>query len=105
MQLSKLQQFILREAYVISGRVDRDVFLRYYKTVKNAPAKELQAKIISKSLLRLIDRGLMIGHGRRTSEKWFIETIILTKKGRKQTQSLFGQQQVLPLTKGKRKKV
>ncbi len=103
MRLSKLQQFILKETRAVGGRVDRGIFLRYYKAVAQKPSQELQTKIISKSLLRLIDKGLLVGYGRRTPEKWFIESVALTAAGRKQAKLLLGQQQTLPLKKSRKK--
>jgi hypothetical protein len=52
---------------------------------------------MTKSLERLIDKGLMIGYGRRTPEKWFIDEIRLTDVGKKAARKLLGQQQKLPL--------
>ena len=52
---------------------------------------------ITKSLERLIDKGLMIGYGRRTPEKWFIDEVQLTPAGRRAARITLGEQQRLPL--------
>ncbi|MFC1598383.1 hypothetical protein ACFL2M_02520 [Patescibacteria group bacterium] len=108
--MSRLQQHILKQAVSHSGRVgrrvDRDVFLRYYSSVKDAPQSSLHAKIITKSLERMIDKELLLGFGYRTRHRWFIEEVSLTPLGRKEARKLLGQQQKLPLKKkrGKHKK-
>ncbi len=93
---------MLRTAIQQRGRVDRDRFLQYYATVSHAPHRGLQTKIITQSLYRLIEHGLLIGHGYRTPEKWFIETVTLTSAGRKAARKALGEQQALPLHVKKR---
>ncbi|MFH1426152.1 MAG: hypothetical protein ABIG66_01835 [Candidatus Kerfeldbacteria bacterium] len=106
MRLSDLQQYILKTALDTRGRVDRGAFLRYYKSDKKAPSAVIQTKIITKSMLRLIDKELMIGFGHRTKHRWFVESLELTPFGRAEAQKLYGKQQELPLkkTRTKRKK-
>lgn len=100
MRLSALQRFILRECYLSPrSRISRQPFSRFYAK------REGRATIdsITVSLERLIDRGLMIGFGRRTPAKWFIEEVKLTPLGRRVARSTYGKQQQLPfrsLTKG-----
>ncbi len=65
--------------------------------------KRTQQDAVTKSLERLIDKGLLIGYGRRTPKKWFIDEVILTPKGRKETKKLLGKQQKLPFTLKKSK--
>lgn len=95
MRLSALQKYILREGY-LSGktRVARRIFYRFYKTSKPTTA---MVDTLTKSLERLIEKGLMTGYGRRTPEKWFIDEVSLTPLGRKTAKALLGQQQQLPL--------
>ena len=83
MKLSKLQKFILLECLGRKGKFKRQTLLRFYDKQKQPAKKEDQQKIISQSLERLIDKELMIGFGRRTPHKWFIEEIKLTAKGKR----------------------
>lgn len=98
MRLSPLQRFILLEC--LDGarrRVARTTFTSFYRKQSKPPSAKDQQNIVTKSLERLIDKGLLIGYGRRTPEKWFIEDVRLTPKGRKEATRLLGEQQRLPL--------
>ncbi len=96
MALSALQRYVLRECYTSrKPLVDRQAFAKYY--AKHVPPHSL-ADSITSSLERLIDRGLMVGFGRRTPKKWFIERVKLTPAGRRAARPLLGTQQRLPLT-------
>lgn len=98
MVLSALQQYILREAYAWRGpKFPRKVLLRYYDRVKRKPSSDDMQNSMTKSLERLIDRGYLIGYGRRTPAKWFIEEVKLTPIGRKVTRRLLRDQPRLPL--------
>lgn len=97
MRLSSLQKYILRECYGTRGVYGRGRLVSFYTKLKPAPKKEDQQNTITKSLERLIDKELMIGYGRRTPHKWFIDQIKLTPKGRRTARKLLGEQQVLPL--------
>ena len=103
MHLSELQKYILKATYAHGARCPRDRFMAFYKK-----STEAEAKIITRSLERLITKGYLIGYGHKTAEKWFTETVSLTPVGRTVSRRLFGQQQRLPLTfrsLGKRKQV
>ncbi len=95
MRLSALQRYILRECYQSKQKlISRQPFTKFY------PPKTSTTTVINSitaSLERLIDKGLMIGFGRRTPEKWFIENVRLTPLGRRIAKQTFGQQQQLPL--------
>lgn len=104
MRLSSLQKYILLSVLGTKAKYKRNSFFRFYNKQKKPPKKDDQQGIITKSLERLIGKGLMVGYGRRTPEKWFIEEVRLTGKGRKEARKLFGQQQVLPLHLRKIKK-
>ncbi len=95
MRLSALQRYILRECYQSKQKlIPRQPFTKFYPTkTKHA----VVVNSITSSLERLIDKGLMIGFGRRTPEKWFIESVRLTPLGRRMAKQTFGQQQKLPL--------
>ncbi len=100
MNLSKLQRYILKKAY-LSGRVkvSRQVFMTYYEHLKSAPTSKLQVNIITQSLERLIDKGLVVGYGKKTQEKLFIEVIQLTAKGKKTAKEFLSKQTTLPFPK------
>lgn len=98
MRLSPLQKFILKTCYAAATKVvGRQMFIRFYDTQKKKPKNEDIVNIITKSLESLIDRGLMVGYGVRTPEKWYIKEVRLTPVGRKLARQLWGQQQTLPL--------
>ncbi|MFA6391765.1 MAG: hypothetical protein WCW66_03375 [Patescibacteria group bacterium] len=101
MRVSQLQKYILLNLLQSKGRSKRKQLLKFYEKKKNAPKSADQQGIITKSIERLIDKGLMIGYGRRTPKKWFIEEVQLTRKGRKETMKLLGEQQLLPFNKSK----
>jgi len=94
---SALQRQILQECHAGKKEgIDRKIFLTFYKN-KNIK-KEDQSGIISKSLERLIDRGLLVGYGLRTPKKWFIKKVRLTRLGSKEWEKwLAGRQKKLPL--------
>lgn len=97
MKLSQLQKYILLNSVGLKGKLKRSQLLKFYEKQKSPPKKADQQGIVTKSLERLIEKGLMIGYGRRTPEKWFIEEVRLTGQGQREARKLFGQQQVLPL--------
>lgn len=105
MRLSDLQRFILTDAAdARSSRVPRKRFSFYYRGNPSAPNAIDQQNAITKSLERLIEKGLLVGYGRRTPEKWYIEDVRLTPKGRAVARTLFGTQTALPLKISKGKK-
>lgn len=92
MQLSALQRFILRECYQYQkSRVPRQPFQKFYTKA----ATQMVSDNITVSLERLIDRGLLIGFGRRTPKKWYIVEVKLTPLGRRIAKTTFGKQQQL----------
>ncbi len=97
MKLSQLQKFILRTSVNGKSRTKRAVLLKYYDKFGKDVKTIDRPGILTKSIERLIDKGLMIGYGRRTPEKWFIDEVALTVKGVREAKKLFGQQQTLPL--------
>lgn len=97
MKLSRLQKYILLSIHGIKGKYQRGQLFRFYDKQKNPPKKIDQQGIITRSIDRLIAKGLMIGYGRRTPEKWFIEEVKLTSQGRAEAKKLHGRQQSLPL--------
>ena len=98
MIFSSLQRYILREAYMSRQKqFSRRGMVKFYQYHKPAPSSKDQQNIITKSIERLIDKGFLIGYGRRTPQKWFIESIALTSLGRRAGRKFMGEQQALPL--------
>lgn len=98
MTLSPLQRYILREAYTWRGpKLPRRTLLKYYDRVKRRPSADDMQNSMTKSLERLIDRGMLIGYGHRTPVKWFIEEVKLTPLGRASARRLLRDQPRLPL--------
>jgi hypothetical protein len=95
MKLSTLQKFILNLSYG-SKKTSRQVFNKFYNSQNNAPKGEDKVKIITKSLERLIDKGLMVGFGERTKYKWYIKEVRLTASGRRLAKKMMGEQAKLP---------
>ena len=107
MRFSLLQKYILTELYASKVKVySRAGMKRFYNLKTLKPKQGDRQSIITKSLERLIDKGLLIGYGRRTPHKWFISEVKLTSLGRRSAKELLGQQQPLPLQarKGRDKK-
>lgn len=104
MKLSRLQKYILHSTHGTKVIHKRKQFFIYYDKQKKPPKKMDQQGTITRSLERLIDKGLMIGYGRRTPEKWFIDEVKLTSQGRTEAKKLHGRQQSLPLGLKKVKK-
>lgn len=98
MRLSALQKYILTQS-ILSRRtvVLRNDFRSFYGKQQHPPKVEDQQNAVTKSLERLIDKGMLIGYGRRTPEKWFIDSIKLTPRGRRTAKTLLGEQQRLPM--------
>lgn len=100
MRLSDLQKYILKKVWNTNKiKVSRKDFNSFYDKIKKVPTKNLQIKIITKSIERLIDKGLMIGYGEKTQYKLFIKQVKLTSFGKKVTKKLFGEQIKLPFKK------
>jgi hypothetical protein len=70
-------------------KVLRGKLLDFYKKRKGKertrafPTKKDQIDIISRSINRLIDKGLLTGYGKRTATKWFFTFVKLTPQGKK----------------------
>ncbi len=102
MNLSNLQKYILLQSWQSNKlRISRAIFNKFYESSKNPPNKELQAKIITRSIERLIDKGLLIGFGEKTQYKLFINQVKLTSRGKNITKKLLGQQAELPFKKSR----
>ena len=97
MRLSTLQKYILLQCYLENKRLNRNKLVDFYGKQKKKPKVDDQVSIITKSIDRLIEKGLLIGYGSKTAEKLFIKEIKLTRLGRKIIREGFGQQQKLKI--------
>lgn len=98
MNLSGLQKYILLQGLESRRKsVDKKTLLDYYSHRKDSPPADDQLSIITKSVDRLISRGLAKGAGIKTAEKWYVREVILTSLGKKTARRLLGEQQKLPL--------
>ena len=71
--------------------------MEFYKGSRKKTKKDFHVKIISKSLERLLKKGLITAVAVRTEKKWFIKEIFLTRKGKKVVKELKGRQLILKL--------
>lgn len=101
MKLSSLQKFILVQSYGREKKISRGVFNRYYGSVLKG--EDNIVKVISKSIERLIDKGLMVGFGEKTRDKWYIKEVQLTPAGRQLAKKLLGVQTKLPFGRSAKK--
>lgn len=67
------------------------------KNGRRTPVDGHQTRVVSRAIDRLIGRGLVVGHGVKTAQKWYITGIRLRPAGRRVARALAGQQQRLPL--------
>ncbi len=103
MKLSSLQKHILKQSWEDKRiKIPRNIFDSFYTKRKNPPPKDIRVNIITKSIERLIDKGLLIGIGEKTQHKLFINQVKLTPKGKKTAQALLGQQTEFPFRKRKK---
>ncbi|NQU77192.1 hypothetical protein HQ544_00690 [Candidatus Falkowbacteria bacterium] len=105
MKLSRLQKFILIRCKNFRQKVvPRREFLGFYSDTKIKPSKEDQHNIITKSLMRLIRKDMLVGFGEITREKIFVEKVRLTRMGTREVRRLLDKQQKLPLRLKKTRK-
>ena len=105
MKLSNLQKFILKQTWFNNkGKTSRGVFIKFYDNQKKPPSDKIRVNIITKSIERLIDKGLMVGFGEKTQHKLFIRQVKLTSSGKKIAQSLLGKQAQLPFSSRRTKR-
>jgi hypothetical protein len=80
MYFSLLQRHILKECFAKKGEaVHRRVFHVFYRNKKITRKDAINT--ITKCMERLIDSGLLIGYGTRTTQKWFIREVKITRRG------------------------
>ncbi len=99
-RLSTLQKLILLRCLDRKGRLQKILLEQWYAQLgqeRDMSYRDAQ-NTVTKSLERLIDHGLLIGHGVRTEHKWFIHEVRLTPEGKRVAKKFRGVQQTLPLT-------
>ena len=94
MRLSGLQKYILNQCYLSRKKAKLKAdFYSFY------PRKELEknqrniADVIHRSLESMIIKDLLIAYGKKTSQKWFIQKVKLTSKGKRVAKEIIGQRQ------------
>lgn len=86
MRLSKLQKYILEKSHNFKASAPAEFYDFYLaaaagkKRIKN---KKIIQDIIHKSLDSLVAGDLLAAIGKKTSKKWFIHKVKLTKFGKK----------------------
>ena len=99
MYLSKLQKYILLECYLSKKRrYLKKELLKFYDKKKKTKEEDRQGSI-TRSVERLIGKGLLVGYGEKTAQKLYLNQIRLTSLGRKVSRKLLDKQQKLPLKK------
>lgn len=97
MKLSDLQKYILLMCTQNkSGRISRDRLIHYYDNINKPPRFNIRKKIITRSIERLIEKGLLSGYGEKTSSRTYIADIKLTAQGKKMVKKLQGEQLGIP---------
>lgn len=94
---SLLQRHILKECFARKkDKVKRGAFATFYPVKSPQPGasakgggfnrinRKNQIDTLTKCLERLINRGLLVGYGTRTREKWFIREVRMTPLGRRE---------------------
>lgn len=96
MNISKLQKYILLNS--LGGKRTKPAkFEKFYPRDKTKLRKKTVNKIITRSLERMLFKGLIICYGEKTQYKFFISEVKLTPSGAKLAKKLLGEQQRLPL--------
>jgi len=93
MRLSGLQKYILNQCYLKNGGGLRGDFYGFYSKKELAENKKNREDIIHNSLESLVAKDLLVAFGRKTAQKWFINKVKLTAKGRKIAKEIIKQRQ------------
>lgn len=84
MRLSKLQEYILSKALEgKNGRAPKGDFYHFYPRESWQKNKKNIQDTIHKSIESLVEKDLLIAHGRKTAQKWFINRVKLTNSGKR----------------------
>ena len=81
------------------GRCSRSVFIDQFMRTSTAQKRHAQS-IVTRSIERLIARGLLAGYGLKTKEKLFIQSVRITPLGRRTVAAIQKhKQKLLPFAK------
>lgn len=95
---SSIQQYILLQCWQRGGLCSRRLLDSDYQASRSRAKAVNYKKIVTVSLERLIERGILVGYGIKTKDKLFINKIKLTPLGRKQASAILKlKQPALPL--------
>ncbi len=94
-----LQGAIVLAAFRARGSLSREKLLAALGGAGTGRERKKRLDAATKAVDRLITRGLAVGIGVRTAEKWFIKEVRLTPAGRHEARRRLGVQQRLPLEK------
>jgi len=99
MRLSKLQKYILVKCYDKKHSTEsKGEFYVFYPKSELAKNKKFIQDTIHKSIENLVEKDLLVAYGRKTAQKWFINKVKLTKKGRQKTIEIIkSKQRKLPI--------
>ena len=95
MRLSKLQKYILTKCLEAKNKTEWPKnFLEFYPKAQLAKNKKSIQDIIHKSLESLTTDDLVVAYGHRTAQKWFIQKVKLTARGRKKAIAIIKSRQM-----------
>jgi hypothetical protein len=99
MRLSGLQKFIIIETYLSPNKTKfKADFYVFYAKEKLRKTRKAILDVIHKSIESLVSRDLLVAYGRKTGEKWFVDRVKITSRGRKAARELiFRKQRKLPI--------
>ncbi|MDD5032077.1 MAG: hypothetical protein PHR36_03465 [Patescibacteria group bacterium] len=94
MRLSGLQKYILGQCYLNKNSlIAKADFYGFYPKKEFAENKKRREDIIHNSLESLVAKDLLIAFGRKTAQKWFINKVKLTPKGKREAREIIKQRQ------------
>lgn len=99
MRLSKLQKYILTKCYQAKGgQEQKSVFFKFYGEKELKKNKLAIQVAMQKSLDNLVKKDLAVSFGHQTAQKWYIDKVKLTIRGRKTAIKLIrNRQKKLPI--------
>ena len=94
MRLSKLQKYILTECYGRkNAKVPKFVLYKYYPD-KEVKDNRLGVQVgVQGSIENLVSKSLVMAYGHKTANKFYINKVRLTAKGRKVAKGLIKKRQ------------
>jgi len=94
MRLSGLQKYILNQCYLSRNKAKtRADFYNFYSKKELEENKRNIADVIHRSLESMIMKDLLIAYGKKTSQKWFIQKVVLTGQGKRMAKEIIKKKQ------------